>query len=1559
MTGRKRLAATLAIAFAIACAAAEESPEGFPAALNPDAEFLARISGLFVAEDPTSVYGFDINDAQVEFVLDGTWNADLDSALAINFAGDSPALSFTPPVFTQTVDLSSWVFIDKTWYFESSFAEEFTKNSVAAGYVGGDDSPVKHVRLGNAGISFPTTYPFIAVGGGKAIAPGVMGTFGGTNWKADAIVRYDTATSRELILSGMNEVTDSYVSVTALPDGKWFVLPDAPVTGAVSVYVEDDAGNVVETAGRTRGRHWRKLNAAEFSVSGVDGIVSLAEVTTGSVAVVYNGSYATASGAAGPGLSSFVAETWYFFKAIADKLGVALPSGYLPDPASSTYADDLAKRFTVTLDGSTALVVRERGYFSPFAVESRYKATSSDPVVMYAESGVSPDWLAAESYDSDWVEIYRTDYPSSASGIPGARTPEARFPLASELPKLYMPAHGGRKSDTDLAIRARTYKEISTISLGTDAIAGTIVVTRNGIEDTAFTFDDSTGLLTLQKMPSSSETIHITWLDSDASARNAALALALGVAWNPVPELTLTAASAFRWNVSKAGYTDSGATSPGSFIVSSGVAWEKDGLRAATSFAFEASIADTTGYYRVLGMDDTPVTYYPDSDWYVAAAGGIEPVIEGKTLSGANRVTLAGASGTSLPTVTDSAVSGSALSLSCSLPDGASWAAADILAGSTGGAAFTSAGTVAIALKNSGSGADFDVYLQLGTGTSDYYEDPDTVRTWKIETPKAGAGWVVRTVTLSDDDRSAISAGSDMRLVLVPSATASPTAANPVPVRLYSGPIEITGTKCAGTAEPDFGQGSSGITGAISLLETADPAPTTLAAAFPAIVQRFNAGEVNTVLVARFTPDRDGQTVTIARNIEELPLASYRYLSFFMDPLNLPAGEGGFGNRVALTLTVPDDSPESEKTALEVSLPTECLAAGKWQEVTIDLDAKTVSVDGTALPASAASVSIPDRNLKPTRVALSFDDWPPAKAGSSGYAYEALVDEMYLSSASSRYSVQNKTEVAWKKDGAVLSAGNTAIVSDPSVSVEILSEKTVSTDDAPVVSLAAKGGVSILKATIDGSVSASSTSDEIIDTATHSVTIPLGPLTVAEKFAVDFSGSTYSRADSLSLAGPLSAGIATSVKKTTRKLERDATFRLAPAFPLTPIGLFTATATSTFAQSGTAPVVDIGGNGWTDVWADTLRYSLSTGEADAAKRTGKTVLTLGWAAPTDSGGGFRLKGATLEATGESAYVASTSTSLGAVIDATLSFPIGIGETVLVPSWTRTAKQSKVSPAGGSYASDTSFLGYSLAGQAWFFATPPIADLFDESIPSAMRTGEACSRVFSNHYAIDWTRPSLGLLSDLWIPSSAEASIKRETTTDATASNVGDGYTASVKAGFTALNVAGSYGVLKLFGWYEQDEISQLYGWSPKWGNGYFTWSLDTWHSVMLFFGNSGSVSAENAFHYDSPDIAGANELTRDAVKLVWKRPGKDSLASSIIVRFTDMPLATTREDSVSFTIARDEDSNDATFDVDHLLRTRIGKNGEIRLSCGIGVSADKDGLSKAELRLGMGGKLTF
>ncbi len=1517
----------------------------FPSGLDPEAALLARLSGLFNIEDPTSIYNFGINDNNVEFVLDGTWETRLDSFLNITIDNGTSTMSFTPPVFTQAVDLSSWILINNTWYFESSFQEEFTKNTVAAGYIGGDGDPVRHVRIGNSGIVFPDSYAFVSIGGGTAIAPGIMGTFAGKNWSADTIVRYDAAASRTLTLSGMNEVIDEYTAITDFVRGKWFILPEAPVTGAVTVYVTDDDGEFRDGTSRVAGRRWRKLEQAEFTVHGTEGTLELKNETVESVAVFYYGRYAASSGIPDSALMSFVGETREYFDAIS----TSLPSGYLPDPSSPDYPVQLAARFLVDINGQTALLVRERGHFSPFENLSRYRAENSSPELVFTGTGISPSQLAVADYDGVYAEAYRTDGNAALE----SRDCASRFPLAYEFPRLYLPSGGGQKADTDLAVRNRSWKPVSNIALGANAIAGTIQVTRNGISDTAFSFDDETGILTLQKDPSTNETVRITWYDTDDTARNATLTLAGGARWNATDSLSLFSSTALRWNVTKDGYTDSGEQSPGSLIISAGTEYQGENTKALTAFALDVTVPDTTGYYRVIGMDTGTNALYPSKDWYQTIADGVGPVLAlpansvSRKLDDTRKVPMDGTDGTQCATVTDSAMIGSVLAIASSLPSSDSWAGAAILAGDNADMDWSSVSTVSIWLKNPGTATDFEIYLQLGAISDDYGEDSDTIRSWKLETPDATGEWVKRTITLTDEDRSALTAGQNARIIVVPSASASPSTSSPISVVLRTGSISYTGTGFSAKAEPAF----SGTTGKLSVDETSDPAPVALIDTGADMPRAFNAGGVNTTLIARFTPESDTERVSVASHVETIPLSSYREFSFFAYASTLPPSEDGAVIRV--TMTRPASSGAGTITELELELASSALASDVWQRITVDLESKAVYVDGTEMPASRARVVTLDREKPPTRIEFAMEGWPAPESSAAGddAAYTVAFDELYLAQSDTVYTFRNRSEYSWKKEGPVLSAGDVALVSNPGLALTADSSVLHDGTEARASGTAA-GGVSILRARADGTITASSETARIADSTSHSVTVPIGPLSLHESYVADFTGNDYERTDSASVSGPLALEGKTGVDLNSRNLVRNAAFSITPRIPAFAIGNFSISASSQFSQTGHAPVSDISRVEWGDLWTDTFGYSLSTGESDANKRTGKTGAELGWR--TDKGSGILI-----ESKASSAYSSASGVSLGSTYEFMVSAPIRIATTTLTPSWNRTAGETKSPDEGGSYFSDSEFLASSYSRLDYLYSTAPFADLFLGDISDRIAdTDGIYSRKFENRYGISWERPSLGMLSDLWIPSTVDTSLSRNTETDATVSNVSDEWTATARAGMSALNMAGTFGARRIFKWYEQDEIAQLYAWSGNWGDSWFTWNVDTLHSVTLLFPEKGSFVTDNAFHYDSPDIAGDGKLVRDTVRIIWKRPGKESFVSALAERWTKLPLKTTREENFSLTVTRSEtDSESLSFD--HVLRTGIGANGEVSLNSGLGWTRTEDSVTTVELRLGIGGKLTY
>ena len=362
---------------------------------------------------------------------------------------------------------------------------------------------------------------------------------GGDSWKADAMVRYDTAVQREMVLSGMNEVTDEFIPLETPVLGKWFVLPSSRITGTVSVYIEDENGPLRDDSARVKNRRWRKLNPAEFTIHGIEGILELEFDTTSTVAVVYDGAW-SAGGTAGDELTDFISETRAWFESSTQ----ALPEEYLPDPDDPSYRDDCAERYILGVDGNESLVVQERGYFSPFSLASRYRSYGTRLEIIHRETEKLVDIVAVQEFGTEFAEVFRTDGNAPSNGSSRYRSPSSRFPLAPEQPLMYLPAGGGRNTDTSLVIRSRTHTPIGTISLGENAIPGTIQIVRNGITDNSFTYDESSSLLTLVRPPQPGETIRITWMDSETSARNATLTMAAGIAWNATDRLDFSLASA-------------------------------------------------------------------------------------------------------------------------------------------------------------------------------------------------------------------------------------------------------------------------------------------------------------------------------------------------------------------------------------------------------------------------------------------------------------------------------------------------------------------------------------------------------------------------------------------------------------------------------------------------------------------------------------------------------------------------------------------------------------------------------------------------------------------------------------------------------------------------------------------------------------------------------------------------------------------------------------------------------------------------------------------------------
>lgn len=1523
--------------------------ENLPPGLNAEAALLARLSGLFVAEDPTSVYQLDVYDESVQFILDGSWSVGLEGSLDFFTVGGVTSVSTAPPVFTQAVNLSSWIFIANTWYFEADFAEEFTKNTLAFGYVGAEDSPVRHVRVGNSGISFPTVYPFIALGGADresgspVIAPGAMGTFGGENWRADAMIRYDAVTARTLLLSGMNEAQDTTVFVGDPVRGKYFALPERPVSGTVRVWAEDPSGDALDA----EGRRWRRLNDAEFTVDGLSGTITLDAAAKRAIAVSYSGAWVDGGGTPGSSLLGFVADAH-------DWLDLALsgnvPSEVLPDPGSDPlhsipFTEAVKARFIREISGETVLLVSEKGRFSPFEILSRYDLPGDAVELVHPQSAEIEEGFETASLDGVTAEVRLTE----GLGTGAADDPSFRYPLARRIPSIYVPPFSASDAQTDLVLRSRVYIPITEINLGTEAIPGTIVMTRNGIAERSFAFDPGTGILVPDRAPGPTDTVRIDWFDSDASARNATLSAAAAGAFNPVSDLALSAGTSLQWNISKEAYTDASGGSPGSWLASVGAAWKRENLSLSTAVAFELAMADTTGLYRVVGMDSSQSFIAPASDWYrTIPDDALESVESGLSNVEGAALTL-GQNVGRIATSTDESVAGSVLSLGATFADAAEWAGADILSGEKGSYDIRNAAKIELSMRNTGTSTSFDLYLQSGAGDTGYREDADAVATWKIAEGSAlpaKGNWKTLSVEIAESDRTRMGGYQNLRLVVVP------TGALPDAVSLQSGPIRVMDAFFTPRAEPAFDAMTTGIDGFCRAVgETGGNALNSLDAHSSDIVDRLNPGGGNSALAVRFLPDRtplEGQTITVSRPLNAVPLASYRELSFELEADEIPTNSGA---RIVLSFFRPA-SDGSRDSVWKASLPVNGLnlSAGAWRTVSVNLDTGRVISDGLAVPDAQVTSNV--KSILPSGIEIAFVDWPEPASQENGWVVR--LDEIRLEENDPVRTITDESAFSWSHPGRLAGIGKIALLSSPKLSVTTRAARNLETGQTPV-SGTSEASLTLAGIDLRGSLSATSEVSRGITQTAHAITFPLGFFSASEEYAVDFGTSSLLRLEKAAIEGILPVTATARLSMTERLLTRENAVSVSPTLDSGRFGLFPFSFKARATQAGSSPVPDFDQPEWGSLWSDTLGLMGSTGETDASRRGIGGDISLGWNAIAGDGPGFSSLALTADASESYARARVAEATRASRAGFSVSAPFRLSGNALTPTWKRSVTRNRVAGTGGNWQYDAESLGASLAVMPWLHRSPPISDLVS-SAPTGSED-PLSSFAYLTGYSLTWDRPAPGTLADLWTPVSVNASIARRTETGALSEHLRDERTASVRASFSALNVAGRWGMNPVFDWYDQDEISQMYGWSTKWGEGYRTWTLDAWDGISLYYGESGTVSLDNQIAYTSVGLDGTGESLGGTLKATWRRPAKDSPIAPIIRRFTELGVTAERQDSLSW-IWRGIGAPAFSAEWTHALVTRIGQNGEITLSGGTSWFAENERTSVG-LRLSLGGTLKY
>ncbi|MDR0539528.1 MAG: hypothetical protein LBG74_03360 [Spirochaetaceae bacterium] len=608
-------------------------------------------------EAPAEIFSWQRGNSGISLFLDGFWNWTLTGSLGWTYNSLGWRSESVPPVlFTQEADVTLSALLMDRWFAEGRFQEEAKLNSYRAGYRGKAGEFVQYVGIGNTGLDFPA-FPYLNLGGNSPASLGVYGKFGGGQINLHALFRYDDASREERVFTGSRERYENYKSVRDIYRGASFVLPDDRLNALPLVYIEDKNGALTGSDGR----RYRRAGASEAAVSARFGLIELSGPAEGRVVVYYEGVNMGRYGNVGVLGTGYLGDVQAYF----DRTGTQFNLEDYPQPGASA-----GKPGTIWLEGREALVIYEKGTFSPFERQSRYEAPVNDTAAAYLVDAASDTALAAWSlelyHESESIDINDADFltryarriyelrgASFAGGGDRARQPAALWPLADAAagtpagiaaePALYLPDGG---DPGNVRLKFISFGAVGGYQIGSNVIESSIQVTRSGLVDTGFVFDAASGVVRLERPAFFNETIRISFLRLNAGGKAGSIAGGLGFTWESEPvreeEAVMAAGAAIggRWNVAQDSFSQDNVT-PGKAGLGAYFQYTKQNLELALRLGASYGAEDTAGMYRIAGMEgnerifrlaaaESEVSAKPEAE----TGSSAEAVFSGLALSG-------------------------------------------------------------------------------------------------------------------------------------------------------------------------------------------------------------------------------------------------------------------------------------------------------------------------------------------------------------------------------------------------------------------------------------------------------------------------------------------------------------------------------------------------------------------------------------------------------------------------------------------------------------------------------------------------------------------------------------------------------------------------------------------------------------------------------------------------------------------------------------------------------------------------------------------------------------
>ncbi len=541
---KKSAAILFAIATILSRSFAETGPAGLP------------------FEDPVSLLSIEGDGVESEFFARGFWEAEFLWSGTIGL-GDSGGANIAAPLFKNRPDFFLYYLLNRQWYLEASVKEDILADSTfALGYLGKRGEYLREVRVGNAGIDFPS-YPFVGAGTGVSGSFGISVNAGDERSAVDAVVRYDRARRGEQSYLGNRQLSERRILPNEYVTRRFFEAPAG--SDPAALYVDADSGPYLGSDGR----RYRLVLASEYVYSALSGRIELRTALDydrflfvkggGDLTIDSTGCARLYPPLAPSGAVATNRQVLNRYSAtgVPEGASIAVISNATGEPLSD---------YSVVFVGDGTMEVRKEGGTGlqirfPFKDEGGADASSWIYDLSSVDADDDPDDGTNANADKD-----RPDFPVS--------------------------------------IRLRAVSGEGDIRLPAGVEAGGIEVRRNGVPDTGFSFDPASGLVTLSPEPGPSDRIDVSYLLPSDDWSDGVFAAALGGSYAFSEEWSAWTAFGCRWGVPGSGFTEPGTASPGTMTLAAGTKAKDADLSFDGALALDYRRDDATGLFRLEGMEN-------------------------------------------------------------------------------------------------------------------------------------------------------------------------------------------------------------------------------------------------------------------------------------------------------------------------------------------------------------------------------------------------------------------------------------------------------------------------------------------------------------------------------------------------------------------------------------------------------------------------------------------------------------------------------------------------------------------------------------------------------------------------------------------------------------------------------------------------------------------------------------------------------------------------------------------------------------------------------------------